>query len=147
MFGANSNHFARFRFADPDEAPRVRKTSCQELISRLHDGFAIEGGEIESPFGDEAIALFSTRFERSFWGSKEYEINVGVMPEGGDSDRDWSLHIQLTTPGTREETRRVRAETMKRIDWTLHERLLSLGALDLIWFVQDSRKDPGQPTP
>lgn len=147
MFGPTVNHFARFRFADPAQAPRVRKTSCKELIARLHDGFALEGGEIDAPFGDEAIAMFSTTFERSFWGSKTYGINIGVMPEHGDSDTEWSLHVQLVDPGTREEARRVRSETMTRIDWILHERLLALGALDLVWFVQDSRKDPGQPTP
>jgi hypothetical protein len=118
----------------------------RDFIARLHTGFAIEGGEVDESFVADPMGIFAIRFERSFWGSKEYEICVGVMPEGGDSHRDWSLQVQLRSPGTK-DTKRIRLETMKRVELILHKRLLSLGALDLVWFVQERRDDPGQPTP
>jgi hypothetical protein len=104
MFSPSADHFARFRFADPADGPRASKTSLRDLIARLHAGFAIEGGEVDEPFVADPMGIFATHFERSFWGSKEYEICVGVMAEGGDSHRDWSLQVQLRpqerrTPG------------------------------------------------
>jgi hypothetical protein len=36
---------------------------------------------------------------------------------------------------------------MKKVERLMHDRLLSLGALDLVWMVQERRDDPGQPEP
>ena len=146
MFGPSIDHFARFQFADPADGPRASKTALRDFIARLHSGFAIDGGEVEKPFVADPMGIFSIRFERSFWGSKEYEICVGVMAEGGESHLDWCLQVQLRDPGNK-ETKLARLETMKQVEWIMHERLLSLGALKLMWFVQEGRGDPGQPTP
>ncbi len=143
-WSASIDHFARFRFDEPERAAGAHARSNRDLIRILIEGLSLPEADIGEPFGDETLGMVSITFGRGFGA---YDVNVGVSGDGLAPGPVWELHVQVHQPGMLERSWRPKLESMKLVEQRLHDRLLALGARDLWWRVQDSRKDPGQPTP
>ncbi len=140
MLGGTVDHFATFRFEDPAAGPKAHARSVRDFAAALHRGLELPDAQVEDPFGDEELSIFSITLGSAL-------INVGVSMKAPSSDLFWDLQVQLQDPAFFKKARAAQLETLARVDQALHRQLLALGARDLRWFVQGKRGDPGQDAP